>query len=245
MGRQSGDIVSNSAAPVTRLPFVTAPKQETRVIGTEATGTLEFPVYRDLTVSESAWMAAQMAEKSSFSFTSRVAIKIARMEKVKPVDAHLFVAKVLAQSMGAQNDMTEDEMNWTVKYVKELEHCALQVVDASLAQQNLLVTAVIRHRLPGMHEWTVEDTAGLPNELADAIYAFCVSEKNRGVEYDAEEAKRELEEALGKSKPAPGKSQRRRSGKKSSTPASSSTPAPESSTETASESSPAPTPSQP
>ena len=225
-------------SPVSRLPFKTAPTVSTVVIGDELTGTLEFPVYRDLTVSESAWMATQAAETNTFSHTSRIALKIAKLEKVKPIDAHHFVAKTLAKALGTDADFTEQEENWLIKYVKELEATAMKVVEVSLAQQNLLVTAVIRHRLQGMDEWQVSDTAALPKELTNRIYEFAMSEKNRGEYQTAEEVNEQLQEALKKSKPAPTKSRRSRTGRKSSTASSSSSQAASSSPTTASEDSP-------
>ncbi|MGA0983310.1 hypothetical protein [Vulcanococcus sp.] len=209
--------------PVTRLPFKSAPRVETTVIGNERTGTLEFPVYNDLTVSESSWMASQMAESNTFSYTSRLALKISKLENCKPVDAHTFVAKVLAKAMGANAELTDEEEGWTIKYVKELEQTALKVVDVSMMQQNLLVTAVIRHRLPGMSDWTISDTETLPNDLVQGVYVFAMAEKNHGHVQTIEEVNRELELQLGKLKPAPTKSQKSRTGRKSSTGANTST----------------------
>lgn len=228
--------------PVTRLPFKTAPTVNTTVIGNERTGTLEFPVYNDLTVSESAWMATQMAERNTFSYTSRLALKISKLEHCKPVEAHHFVAKVLAKAMGANAELSSEEESWTVKYVAELEQTALKVVDVSMQQQNLLVTAVIRHRLQGMQDWTISDTETLPNELVQSVYVFAMAEKNHGQVQTIEDVNRDLEEQLGKLRPAPTKSRRSRTGRRSTTAASTSTPATPTSPGTVSDPSPAPTP---
>ena len=209
---------------ITRLPFKTAPKISYREIGTERTGVLVFPVYADLTVNESAWLAQNTAEQNAFSYTSKVALKISNIEGIKPLDAHHFVAKVLAKAMGAVAELTEKEEGMTVKYVKELEQTAMKVVEISLAQQNLIVTALIRHRLEGMAEWTLNETANLPNELVEAIFLFAQEEKNHGVPQTSEEANIEMEDALKKLKKEVGKSPSSRTGKKSISSSKSSTP---------------------
>lgn len=210
---------------VARLPFKTSPTIETKEIGNERTGILEFPVYKDLTVSESAWLAAQNAETNAFSYTSKLALKISKIESVKPLNAHHFVAKVLAKAMGAHAELTEKEEEWTVKYVRELEQTAMKVVEISLIQQNLIVTTVIRHRLDGMGDWTITDTAKLPNELVEEIYKFAQSEKNHGVPVTVEEANEEMEDALKKLKTERMKSPSSRTGKKSISASSTSTQA--------------------
>ena len=229
--------------PISRLPFKTAPVIEQKPVGNERCGVLVFPVYHDLTVNETAWIAGEASATNTFSMTSRLALKISKLEGCKPLVAHAFVAKILAKAMGADMKLTEEEDGWTVKYVRELEETALKVVEASLAQQNLLVTCVIRHRLEGMQDWSITDTSSLPNALVEAIYNFAMSEKNKGKPQSMEEANREMEEALGKLQTVAMKSPSRRTGRKSSTASSSSTPATQTSPGNDSDSSPVATPS--
>lgn len=185
---------------VARLPFKTSPHLAQVEVGNERCGVLVFPQYHDFTVNETAYMATQATEANTFSLTSRLALKIAKLERVPPLQAHGFVAKVLAKAMGSNLELTAKEEGWTVKYVKELELTAIKVVEISIAQQNLLVTAVIRHRLEGCEDWTISDTARLPGELVEEIYKFATAEKNHGVALTIEDANREVEEALGKLK---------------------------------------------
>ena len=136
---------------------------ETVLLGNKRCGVLEFPVYNDLTVNESAWLQSSGSGKTAFQFTSKLALKIARAEKVKPVDAHGFVAKILAGAMGMGGmELSDGEQNWAVKYVIELEDVGMQVLEISTQATNLLVTCVIRHRLKGMEEWSPAQTANLP-----------------------------------------------------------------------------------
>jgi len=211
--------------PIQKLPFKTAPEVSTREIGNERTGILVFPVYKDLTVNESAWIAKNTAETNAFSYTAKIALKISNIEGCKPIDAHHFVAKVLAKAMGANMELTDKEDGWTVKYVKELEQTALKVVDISLTQQNLIVTALIRHRLEGMSEWTPSETASLPNELVEEIYKFAEEEKNHGEPQSIEEANFAMEDALKKLKTEVMNSPSSRTGKKSISGSKRSTPA--------------------
>lgn len=232
-----------SQPPVSRLPFKTAPTIETEDVGNERCGVLTFPRYNDLTVNESAWITAQAVDTNTFSFTSRLALKIAKLEKIKPIVAHAFVAKVLAKAMGSAVQLTDEEENWTVRYVQELESTALKVVDMALAQQNLLVTAVIRHRLPGMADWSLEDTGRLPAELVESIYTFAQKERSHGKTVTMQEVNAEIEESLGKLPTEATKSLRRRTGRRSSTVSNTSTPAAPTSPGSDSEPSPADTPS--
>lgn len=232
-----------SQQPVSRLPFKSAPTIETEDVGNERCGVITFPRYNDLTVNESAWITAQAVDTNTFNFTSRLALKIAKLENVKPLAAHAFVAKVLAKAMGSTVELTAQEEDWTIRYVKELENTALKVVDMALAQQNLLVTALIRHRLPDMGEWTLDDTGRLPSELVECIYTFAQKERNHGKITTMEEVNAEIEESLGKLPTEATKSPRKRTGRKSSTGFNTSTPETETSPTTASDPSPAPTPS--
>ena len=214
------------ADSVSKLPFVTSPKIETRVIGNERTGTLEFPVYGDLTVNEAAWLTANSGGKTAFTFTSRLALKIAKNEKCKPLDAHGFVAKILATAMGTEGlDLDSREQAWSVRYVTDLERCALDVLEATTQTQNALVTCIIRHRLPNMTDWAPADTANLPSELCEAIFAFAVEERDRGERsLTPEEAVAETEEALGKLRAEVGTTLSRQTGQESTSNSESSTP---------------------
>lgn len=224
------------------LPFETGPEVKEVVIGNERTGTLRFPVYNDLTVQESAWMAAEGSRKTAFSETSKVALIIARKEKVKPIDAHSFVAKILTAAMGGEIEFSAKEMQWQLTYVRELEELAFKVLEISVAQQQMLVTAVIRHRLEGMSTWTVRDTANMSSELCEAIYEFAMKESSRGNSEDpVKETVEELQEMLGKSKTEPTKTRKGSTGRKRSTSAATTSPDEKSSAEKTSDDSPAAT----
>jgi hypothetical protein len=211
---------------VANLPFETAPEQKEVVIGNERTGTLKFPVYGDLTVQESAWMAAEGSRKTAFNYTSKVALKIARDKNAKPIDTHSFVAKVLAAAMGAEIEFSAVESDWQVEYVRDLEDCAMKVLEVSVAQQQMLVTAMIRHRLPDMGHWEIRDTAGMSSELCGLIYEFAMTEQSRGEMQDPiKETVQEVQELLGKSKTAPTPTPSQSTGRKRSTRAASSSPA--------------------
>ena len=195
-------MAANTETARASLPFLTKPQEATIVVGDESTGTLEFPVYNDLTVNESAWLSANQTKETAFTYTSKAALKIARAEKIKPIDAHGFVAKVLAAAMGAQDlEFTAAELEYQVKYIRDLEETAFKVLEISVASQQMLVTAVIRHRLEGMSEWGPSDTANMPSHLCEAIYEFALKEQSRGVSEDpSADTLDEVEELLGKSK---------------------------------------------
>jgi len=184
--------------PSARLPFETAPVQKTIKVGTDSTGILEFPVYHDLTVVESAWLNSNGSTKTAFTFTARLALKIAHQEKVKPIDAHMFVTQVLAAAMGAEMDATPEQSDWLVKYARELEETAMKVLEISVSQQNLLVTTIIKHRLQGMDDWAPTDTSNLPSELCEEIYKFALAEQSRGSYETLPDTEETLADMLGK-----------------------------------------------
>lgn len=219
------------------LPFKTMPVVETVILGNERTGTLEFPRFNDLTVNETAWLTANNAAKTSFSYTSKLAVKIARKEKCTPLEAHGFVAKVMAAAMGAEVEFTKKENDWTVLWVRELEEVAMNVLETTTAQQNLLVTCLIRHRLEGMEKWGPSDTSELPTELVTAIHEFALEEQNRGVPQSIEEATTQLGEALKKSQTVSGKTTPASTGETSTTASETSAPETQTSPTTASETS--------
>lgn len=210
------------------------PVAETVILGNERTGTLEFPRFNDLTVNETAWLTANNAAKTSFSYTSKLAVKIARKERCTPLEAHGFVAKVMAAAMGADVEFSKKENDWTVLWVRELEEVAMQVLETTTAQQNLLVTCLIRHRLKGMENWGPHDTSELPTELVNAIHEFAIEEQNRGVPQSVEEATEKLGELLKKSQTASTKTTPESTGEPSTT--SSETSAPETPTSPTSDS---------
>lgn len=182
-----------------KLPFTTEPQQRTVTLGNDRIGRLTFPVYGDLTVNEQTWLVANGAEKTAFSYTSVVALKIANQERIEPIVAHTFVARVLAMAMKTPGiELEAIEREWMVKYVKELEHCAVKVLEITTAQQNTLVTCMIRHRLEGMEDWLPSDTTTLSSELCEEIMKFAQIEQSRG-EFESEEEQTEaLKDLLGK-----------------------------------------------
>ena len=209
-------------------------------IGNERIGTLEFPVLGDLTVNEQSYLAANGAQKTAFAYTSRTALKIARAEKVEPIVAHNFVARVLGSAMGANLELDAVESQWVVKYVKDLEEAAMKVVEITSEQQTVLVTCLIRHRLPGMEEWTPADTRQISAELAEEIMKFAQVEQSRGKYQTAEEADEQMKDLLGKRLTEPGRTEQKPStGPTSSTSSDISTPETPTSPTTDSDPSPA------
>jgi hypothetical protein len=228
-----------------QLPFITSPVRAMADIGNPETGVLSFPIYNDLSVTEAAWVAANGANKQAFSFTSKLALRIAREQKVPPIVGHNFVAKVLASAIAGTYNFNEQENNWAVEYADALEQTSLDVLDVSINACVILTTCLIKHRLPNMGHWTPEMTRTLPNALVEAIYAFGLKEQAHGKETDPQQAASELIEALGKSSPGPGKTRRTRTGPKFTGASETSIPATPSSPESDSETSDPPTSSTP
>jgi hypothetical protein len=182
-----------------KLPFKTSPKQETREVGNEDIGILEFPVVGDLTVREQAFITEHLAGNSTFLEVARIANKVAKAAKIQPVAAHRFVTKCVTFAMLGNGEFDEREENLRIKFARELEELSAFLLKTQWERQLVTVTALIRFRLEGMEEFTIEEARDMSQQLLTEIYAFSLIET--GAASDDEgvlESEEEIAENLGK-----------------------------------------------
>lgn len=183
-----------------KLPFKTAPKKLTKEVGNAETGILEFPVFGDLTVREQAFITEHLQKNSTFLEIARIANKVAKAAKIQPVAGHRFVTKCVTFQMLGKGEFDEKEDNLRVKFARELEELAATLLQQQWERQLVTVTAVVRHRLEGMEEFSIEDARDMSQSLVTEIYAFALVET--GAAHEGEEVKEqteaELAEGLGK-----------------------------------------------
>ena len=182
-----------------KLPFKTAPKKATKEVGNAETGILEFPVVGDLTVREQAFITEHLAKNSTFLEIARIANKVAKAARIQPVAGHRFVTKCVTFQMLGKGEFDEKEENLKIKFARELEELATSLLKQQWERQLVTVAAVVRHRLKGMEEFSVEDARDMSQSLVTEIYAFALVEAGGAQdEEDVMESESELAEGLGK-----------------------------------------------
>jgi hypothetical protein len=192
---------------MTALPFLQAPaKASTRVVGNEASGTLQVPVLGGLTVAESAAIQELLSgDQSTFVKAAQIADAIAKAEGVTLVEAFELVEAAVAG-----RDLEPEAMAMKLRHAARMEEMGQVLRSAGERTRQATVTALIRHRL-GMPEWSMADTQGLHRRLFDELYRLAEDET---VTEDLP-SKPRSEEELGKP-PAGGGSPKRGTGKRSS-----------------------------
>jgi len=183
-----------------KLPFKTAPRTETREVGNESIGVLEFPVVGDLTVREQAYINEHLAKNSTFLEIARIANKVAKAAKIQPVAAHRFVTKCVTFQMLGKGEFDTKEDNLRIKFARELEELAAYLLKAQWERQMVTTAALIRYRLEGMGDFSVEDARDMSQQLVTEVYSFALIEMGAAAEGEEEqmESEKDLGEALGK-----------------------------------------------
>lgn len=184
-----------------QLPFKTQPRVESYVCGNETIGELEFPVYGDFTINEQVFVNDSLAGNSVFLEIARISNKLAKQEKIQPIAAHRFLTKAVTAGLTPEIEVTfsEKEESRKIKYAREIEELSQFLLRNQFETQLVTVTAVIRHRLKDMEDFSVDDARELPQQLVQSIYAFALTEQTADyTEEPEEETDQELEETLKK-----------------------------------------------
>lgn len=182
-----------------KLPFKTAPKKATKEVGNAEIGVLEFPVVGDLTVREQAFITEHLSKNSTFLEIARIANKVAKAAKIQPVAGHRFVTKCVTFQMLGKGEFDEKEENLRIKFARELEELASSLLKQQWERQLVTVTAVVRYRLEGMKDFSIEDARDMSQSLITEIYSFALVETGAAQDPDeAMESEDDLAEGLGK-----------------------------------------------
>lgn len=189
------------------LPFLQAPATaESRVVGNEASGTLEVPVLGGLTVAESATIQDLLEkDQSSFVRGAQIADQIAKTEGITITEAFELVSDAVAGRV-----LEPDAEAIKIRHAAQIEEVGRVFRAAGQRSQQATVTALIRHRL-GMPDWTLAQTQELHRRLFADLYALAEEEAIS----ENLPSKPRTEGELGKPQPADG-SRKRGTGKPSS-----------------------------
>lgn len=184
------------------LPFKTAPKEEVYIVGNDRIGELEFAVFGDLTVREQAYINQHLSKNSTFLEIARISNKIAKAQKIQPIAAHRFLTKCASHALNGQGDFDSKEENLKVKYAREIEDLIQFLLKEQWERQLITAAALIRHRLEGMEDFSVDDARELPQSLVTEIYGFSLLETGAALpepeEKSQEKVDEEVVESLGK-----------------------------------------------
>ena len=227
------------------LPFVVAPKRETRTVSAEVNGetcSLEFPVFGSLLAGEEVDIRDSDYQAAVYRESSRLADALVS-EGSEETEAQRLAIRCLSTRLGIPVPLEPAEQRILLRHA-DLVAKIQSTLAADYAQQvRRTVTAAIVHRLPGCKAWTVDDTDTLPQPLQQAIAAFIDSERNANQPSKTpDELIEGMVETLGKLGPAD--SQSPPTGEPSTGAAASSGPVTLTSAATASPASPSPTSSR-
>ncbi len=201
---------------MTALPFLTPPSApRTRDVGTTDTGILRFPVLGGITVLESITAEELVAERpNAFVEAAKVADAIAIAESITRVEAFTIIERAVGNQA-----LEPDAQSLRLKYADRINAVIHIFASSNQFTTEAAVTALIRHRLD-RPDWTVSDTRTLHRRLVDDIYNLYLDE----LDAEAAPMPQLSEEELGKQRPATG-GHRKRTGPKSPTNSSTTSPA--------------------
>ena len=187
-----------------QLPFVVAPKRETRLIEAEVNGeicSLEFPVFGALRSGELIDIREHEYQADIYRESSRLADALVA-DGTPETEAQRIAIRIISTRMGVPVPLDDPEQRAMLRHADLV--ASIQVALAEAYDQLTLrtVTALISRRLPGCEDWTAADSETLPGPLQDAIAAFANAEKSaKTPDRSPEEVVQEMTETLGKLAP--------------------------------------------
>lgn len=184
-----------------QLPFVVAPRRETRIVSAEINGetcSLEFPVFGCLLAGEAVMIAEHEYQAAVYRDSSRLADALVG-EGIDETDAQRIAIRVLSTRLGIPVALDAAEQRITLRHSTLIADIQNSLAAAFEQQVLRTVTAAIVHRLPGCRDWTDADTSTLPLELQKAVAGFIDSERNANKpQKSPDEMVEEMTETLGK-----------------------------------------------
>ncbi len=187
--------------PSPSLPFVVAPKRETRIVSAEVNGetcSLEFPVFGALRSGELIDIREHEYQSIVYRESSRLADALVE-DGTEEVEAQRIAIRILSTRMGVPVPLDAAEQRVMLRHADLIADLQDTLNDEYRQLTLRTVTALISRRLPGCEAWSTTDTETLPTPLQDAIAAFADSEKSiKGQLKSTEEQIEEMVDTLGK-----------------------------------------------
>jgi hypothetical protein len=165
---------------VPQLPFVVAPKRDTRTITATVNGevcSLEFPVFGSLLAGEEIAIREHEYQAVVTRESSRLADELLTTG-CSETDAQRLAIRILSTRLGIPVPLEPAEQRMMLAHSGLIAEMTITLGKAHRQQVLRTVTAAIAHRRPGCKAWTEEDSAELPGPLQTAIYNFIGDEQN-------------------------------------------------------------------
>jgi hypothetical protein len=190
--------------PSPSLPFVVAPKRETRIVSAEVNGetcSLEFPVFGALRSGELIDIREHEYQSIVYRESSRLADALVE-DGTDEVEAQRIAIRILSTRMGVPVPLEAAEQRVMLRHAGMISDLQVALDDEYRQLTLRTVTALISRRLPGCEAWTIADSETLPTPLQDAIAAFADSEKSaKASSKSPEELVEDMVDTLGKLAP--------------------------------------------
>lgn len=186
------------------LPFVVAPKQQTRIVEAEINGeicSLEFPVFGCITSNEDIAIREHEYQAAVYRESSRLADALVA-DGTEETEAQRIAIRILSTRMGVPVPLDAPEQRAMLRHAALIAD--LQTTLGTEYKRLILrkAHAAIVYRLAGCQDWTEADAGRLPTPLREAIAAFIDSEQNaKTPDRSPEELVDEMVETLGKLAP--------------------------------------------
>ena len=188
------------------LPFEVLPQVETRLVGRPQTGQIRLPVVQGLRLAERQAVRQGDESDAIFKATAELALKIAaEQDGLEAGQALAMLSRIVAEGIGANVVLAGGEAEIKMRYSGEIAHLIDWNMRNDEARAIRAATALIASRVDGQRDWSEDDTRKLHEDLIRDLYAFFLGEELKLNEpYDEEKAMAQMNEALGKLRPASG-----------------------------------------
>lgn len=187
-----------------QLPFVVAPKRETRTVSATVNGetcSLEFPVFGSMLAGEEIEIRQHEYQAVVTRESSHLADALLA-DGYTETDAQRLAIRILSTRLGIPVPLEPAEQRLMLRHSELVAKAQVTLGEEHRKQVLRTVTAAIRHRLAGCDAWTEADSMALPEPLQTAIYNFLGDEQNGGrVAKSPEELIEGMVETLGKLAP--------------------------------------------
>lgn len=163
-----------------QLPFVVAPKRETRTISATVNGetcSLELPVFGALLAGEEIAIREHEYQSIVTRESSRLADALLTTGRTE-TDAQRIAIRILSTRLGIPVPLEPAEQRLMLQHCDLIADMTVTLGQAHRQQVLRTVTAAIANRCAGCKAWTEADSAELPEPLQTAIYNFIGDEQN-------------------------------------------------------------------
>ena len=187
------------------LPFVVAPKRETRIVSAVVNGeecSLEFPVFGCWLAAEDIAAREHEYQSATYAETSRLTDALIEAGADES-DAQITAVRIVSTRLGVPVQLSATDQRAMIRHADLIAGIVNHLAEESKQWNLRVVAAAISSRLPGCDDWDEARAATLPGPIRDAIVGFMDQERyGAAAGQDPEEILAAMAETLGKLGPA-------------------------------------------